>query len=149
MSVAENDSFMDALRTYLIGQVEELAEAGVVVYHHGESDPDEDVKNGAAKCQGVSALIFELGGDADEDMIPEQYAVELYVDTTKRNRRKTPALRLAGAIRAEMLRAIHRTATLRDCGHALFDTRVVGWKPLEDPAYVACRITLERKFFLT
>ena len=149
MSVAASYTFMGVLRAYLVASVAECLDAGVVVYYHGETDPDEDVKEGVAKCLGVSVLIFELGGEADEDVIPEQYAVQVYVDTTKRNRRKDPELRLASEIRDDIMRAIHRAAELRDNYQMLWDTRVKGWKPLDDGEYVAYQITLERKFHLT
>lgn len=163
------DDFLDALAALLTMRVpvvpattpatttpiiEELSTANVCVWHHGETDPDEDVKRAAQACQGVSVLIYDLGGEANPDgpataVIAHDAAVELYVDTRKRNRRKTGnTLRLAGAIRDDIMRQIHRAASLRGTQHSFFDTRLVRWQPLEDANYTAYRITCTRPISL-
>lgn len=149
----ETDAFLNALRAILIapgtGVAELAADEAVVVWHSGESDPDEDIKNGMAKTKGVSALIYDLGGEAgeDQDTITASAAVELFVDTSKRNRRKTPALRLGSQIRNEIMRKLHRAAALRNTA-AFFDCRVRGYQPLADPDYTAWRITVSHTIYL-
>lgn len=148
----DTDDFLVAVRQALLDAtaLPELVDANVVEWHHGESDPDEDIKAAAAKCGGVSVLIYDEGGDEDEpdsDLITAQAQVELYVDTTKRNRRKTPALRLGGAIRDDIMRTLHRHPALRNTA-AFADTRTRGYRVLADPEYAAWRITLTRKIYL-
>lgn len=148
------DAFLDAVKALLIHEengVSELRDLNTVVWHHGSTDPDEDIKNGIAKCDGVMVLIYDLGGEndnADEPIIAAECAVELYVDPTKRNRRKTPALRLAGEIRDDIMVTLHRAAALNDSAHCHGDVLVKSYKPLADPDFTAYRITLSRSIFL-
>jgi hypothetical protein len=149
------DSFLDAVKAALIaeGGVPEITDANSVVWHHGEPDPDEDIKKGIAACKGVHVLIYDLGGDNADDkagdpIIDALCAVELYVDTTKRNRRKTPALRLAGEIRNDIMVTLHRNTILNTSLHCQGDATVRGYKPLADPDYTAYRITVARSIFL-
>lgn len=147
------DSFLDSIKTALIAGVPELLDAGVVVYHHGNSDPDEDIKSAVAKCSGVSALIYDLGGDSDPDdanapVILAEAAIELYVDTTKRNRRKDATLRTAGAIRDDIMSTLHLSATIQSYDHCQMEPRVSGYRPVADPDYTVYRITLRRSIYI-
>lgn len=149
------DSFLDNVRTLLIGAggVPECLAANTVVWHHGDSDPDEDIKSGIAKCNGVHVMIYDLGGDSGDDgasqpIIDALCSVELFVDTTKRNRRKTPALRLGGKIRDDIMVTLHRAALLNDSLHCHGSATVRGYKPLADPDFTAWRITIGRSIFL-
>jgi hypothetical protein len=149
----DTDDFLVAVRTILIGSelLPELEDANVVQWHHGETDPDEDIKTAIAKCGGVSVLIYDEGGDEDSpdaDLIEAVAYVELYVDTTKRNRRKNTSLRLGGQIRDEIMRLLHRHADLRNTA-AFADTRCRGYRTLADPEFAAWRITLTRKIYLS
>lgn len=147
----ETDGFLTAVRDLLIsGVIAELTETNVVEWHHGVTDPDEDIKGAVAKCDGVAVLIYDRGGDEsgeDADLIQAEAVVELFVDTTKRNRRKTPALRRGGEIRDAMMRLMHRHPTLRNTA-AYADSRVKGYQVIEDPEFAAWRITLTRKIYL-
>lgn len=147
----ETDAFLTAVRALLTdGAIPELTAAGVVEYHHGETDPDEDIKAACAKCNGVSALVYDEGGDEtgeDSDMIEALAYVELFVDTTKRNRRKTPSLRRGGEIRDAIMRHLHRHPSLRNTA-AWADARTRGYRTLADPDFAAWRITLSRKIYL-
>lgn len=150
------DQNLDAIAELLADPdhgVAELTEDNLTVWHHGETDPDEDITNGINKCRGVSALIYDLGGDTDpaEASNPVIYcttAIELYVDTTKRNRRKTPELRLAGEIRDNIMRVLHLSPFLMDGAHCHMEPRISGYKPIADPAYVVFRILLRRSIIL-
>lgn len=148
------DAFLDAVKALLIHPdegVAELEDLNTVVWHHGSTDPDDDIKSGIAKCDGVMVLIYDLGGensDADEPIIAAECAVELFIDTTKRNRRKTPSLRLAGEIRDDIMVTLHRASQLNDSAHCHGDATVKGYKPLVDPDFTAWRITLSRSIFL-
>jgi hypothetical protein len=151
------DSSLDAIAALLAHStlgVAELSETNVTVFHHGQSDPDEDIKAGCNKCKGVHVLVYDLGGDsdpmnADSPVIDIIAAVELYLDTTKRNRRKTPDLRLAGQIRDDIMRSLHLSPELMDGEHCHMEPRVKGYKPIADPNYVVYRILLQRSIYLT
>lgn len=145
----ETDEFLDAIRGVLIAGVDELTADGVAVWHHGETDPDDDVKSGIAKCKGVSVLIYDLGGDAgaDEDVLKSTAAVELYIDPTKRNRRTHSELRLGSQIRNAIMRLLHRNRALRNQS-ASFDCRCRSYTPLVDPDYVAWKITVSHTIYL-
>lgn len=148
----ETNEFLEAIRSVLIAEdtgIPELTAEGVTVWQHGETDPDEDVKAGISKCKGVSVLIYDQGGDAgeDEDVMKATAAVELYIDTTKRNRRKTPSLRLGSQIRNEIMRLLHRNEDLRNTA-AIFDCRCQSYTPLNDPDYVAWRMTVSHTIYL-
>jgi hypothetical protein len=147
----ETDAFLTAVRDILIGgDIAELEAANVVEWHHGVTDPDEDIATAVGKCGGVAVLIYDLGGkesEADSDLIEADAALEIFVDTTKRNRRKTPALRLGGQIRDSVMRLLHRHADLRNTA-AWADCRVTGYQVLDDPSFAAWRITLNRKIYL-
>lgn len=146
------DEFLEAIRTVLIDEVDGVAELraeNVVVFQHGISDPDEDIRAGIANCQGVSVLVMDLGGNNDDleagnPEIPAEAAVELYVDTTKRNRRRTPSLRLAGQIRDDIMQCLHRAPHLNSAEHSFYDATVTGYRPISDPDFVVYRITLRR-----
>lgn len=150
------DSFLDSVKAVLIAAntgVAELSDTNTTVFHHGLSDADEDIKRGIARCGGVHCLIYDLGGDSDptdanSPVILSEVTVELYVDTTKRNRVKTPALRLAGAIRDEIMTCLHLNATLQATDHYHMETRVMGYRPLADPDYVAFAIRLQRPIYI-
>lgn len=150
------DAFLDAVKALLIhpdNGVAELVDLNTVVWHHGATDPDEDIKAGIGKCDGVSVLIYDIGGDNAEDVAGEpiiaaECIVELFIDTTKRNRRKTPALRLGGAIRDDIMVTLHRASSLNNSGHCHGAAVVKGYKPLVDPEYTAWKITLSRSIFL-
>ena len=147
----ETDAFLTAVRTLLSGgTIAELTAANVVEWHHGVTDPDEDIKASVAKCDGVAVLIYDLGGNGTEegsDLIQADAAIELFVDTTKRNRRKTPTLRTGGQIRDAIMRLVHRHATLRNTA-AYADSWVKGYQVLDDPEFATWRITLTRKIYL-
>lgn len=149
------DDFLDAVAGLLAASstVPELTGDNTLAWLHGASDPDEDIKRGSDKCQGVSALIFDMGGDSDPDdadspVILSEVMVELYVDTTKRNRRKTPSLRSAGAIRDAIMRTLHLAPQLIDGEHCHMEPKVRGYRPIQDPDYVVFRIRLERPILL-
>jgi hypothetical protein len=155
MASLDIDEFLEAIRTVLIDEADGVAELqaeNVVVYQHGPSDPDEDIEAGIAHCQGVSVLVMDLGGDSDAEAgnpeILSEAAVELYVDTTKRNRRKTPTLRTAGKIRDDIMQTLHRAAGLNSDEHSFYDAEVTGYRPIADPAYVVFRITVRRSIAL-
>jgi hypothetical protein len=146
----ETDDFLDGIRTVLLAGIPELSdEKSVVVWHSGESDPDEDVKAGMMKTKGVSVLIYDTGGDTegDDDTVGARVNVELYVDTTKRNRRKNPDLRYGSQIRTSIMRLLHRNRSLRNVA-VYFDCRVKGYEVLSDPEFAAWRITLAHNIYL-
>lgn len=150
------DDFLDALASLLADEDDGVAEFtadNIVVWHHGEADPDEDIQRGMKKCRAVSLLIHDLGGETDPQapsnpVISHEVALDLYVDPTKRNRRADSTLRLAGAIRDDIMRKVYRAHSLRGTQHSFFDTRVLRWSPLDDPDYVAYRITVSRPISL-
>jgi hypothetical protein len=152
MSSLETDAFLIAVRDILTdGTIEELSADNVSQWHHGVTDPDEDIRAAVAKCNGVAVLIYDLGGSETgegSDMIDAEAAVELYVATPKRNRRKNPNLRLGGEIRDAILRLLHRHASLRNTA-AFADCRVKSYQALDDPEFAAWRITLSRKIYLS
>lgn len=150
------DEFLDAVKEQLThpdSGVAELTAANVIVWHHGLSDPDEDIKTAVGKCQGVSVLVYDQGGDADPEdaaspVIISQLAIELFLDPSKRNRRKSPSLRTAGSIRDDIMRCLHLSAILLDASHCHMESHIKGYKPLADPDYVAYRIRLDRPIAL-
>lgn len=150
------DEFLEAIRTALIDEesgVPECVAENVVVFQHGPSDADEDIKVGISRCKGVSVLIYDLGSEneAVEAAFGElraEAAVELYVDTTKRNRRKDETLRLAGQIRDDIMQTLHRNPILTAEAHSFYDATVTGYQPVADPAFVVFRITLARSISL-
>lgn len=148
----ETDDFLIALRALLIDSddIPELNEANVVAWHHGEGDPNEDIANAVAKGGGVSVLIYDLGGDEDgpdSDVLNAEAAIELFVATAKRNRKKDAELRLGGQIRDSIMRLVHRNSDLRNMT-AVFDARIRGYVPLDDPDFTAWRITVARAIYL-
>lgn len=147
----ETDSFLDAVKTALLASADlpELATANVAVWHHGDGDPDEAVREGIAKAGGVAVLVYDLGGTADsEDTIRADAAVELYISPGKRSRKVDAARRLGGEIRDSIMRCLHRHTDLRNTA-AFFDCKVSGYVPLADPEFVAWRITLSRNIYLS
>lgn len=150
------DSFLDSVKAVLIAPttgVAELEDTNTTVFHHGTSDAAEDIAKGIAKCAGVHCLIFDMGGDSDpadanSPVILAEVTVELYVDPTKRNRAKTPTLRLAGAIRDAIMTCLHLNATLQATDHYHMETRVMGYRPLSDPDYAAFAIRLQRSIYI-
>ncbi len=150
------DQSLDAVAALLIdvtNGVAELTADNVTVFHHGQSDPDEDIQSGVSKCKGVHVLIYDLGGDSDPEdagspVIALVTGIELFVDTTKRNRRKTPGLRLAGEIRDDIMRTLHLSPFLIDREHCHMEPRITGYKPVSDPAYVVYRILLQRSIYI-
>ena len=146
----ETDPFLDALKDLLISSedIPELVEGNVAVWHHGVTDPDEDIANSITKFGGISVLVYDLGGNvADEDIIGAAAAIEFFVDTTKRNRRANTALRLGGEIRDAIMRLVHRNITLRNLSPN-FDCRVTGYSPLADAEFAAWRITVSHSIYL-
>jgi len=148
-----SDTFLDLVKTALLAGVPELVADNVTVWHSGPSDPTEDIQRGIAKCHGVSALIHDLGGDSDPDdasapVILARTAIELYVDTTKRNRTKTPTLRLPASIRDNIMTTLHANQTLLDGRHYHMEPRIKGYQPLADPDYVCYRVTLLSSIYL-
>lgn len=153
----ETDVFLTALKAVLLAAetsaLKALPEAtadNVILWHHGVTDPADDIAAGIAKCKGVSFLIYDLGGDEvdkDSDALTTTVIIELYVDTTKRNRTTHPELRLGGQIRDAVMRKVHRHPDLRN-KPAFFDTRVRGYVPLADDEVTAWRISISRTFFL-
>lgn len=149
------DQALDAIAALLIHATEgvaELTEDNVTVFHHGQSDPDEDIRAGISKCNGVHVLIYDLGGDSDPQdagspVILAETGIELFVDATKRNRRRSPALRLPGEIRDDIMRTLH-LAPLLDYNHTHMEPRITGYKPVQDPAYVVYRIQLQRSIVI-
>jgi hypothetical protein len=149
------DDYLDALGTLLANSdaLPELSAMNITVWHHGESDPDEDIKGGIVKCKGVHVMIYDLGGDNEDEeagdpAVAPVAAIELFIDATKRNRRKTPDLRSGGAIRDAIMRVVHRAPELLGAYHVAYDTVVTGYKPLADPDYAAWRITAKRMISL-
>lgn len=151
MTSLETDAFLTAVRSALLAATAcpELTEANVRTWHHGDTDPAEDIEAAAAKCGGVAVLIYDLGGNEtgqEADVIRAEAAVELYVAAARRPRRQ-PGIRLGGEIRDSIMRSLHRHADLRNTA-AFFDTRVSGYAPLADPEFAAWRITLSRSIYL-
>lgn len=149
------DQALDAIAALLIHSTDGVAELNadnVTVFHHGQSDVDEDIRAGISKCKGVHVLIYDIGGDSEPEdagspVIAAVAGIELFVDTTKRNRRKTPSLRLAGEIRDDIMRTLHLSELL-DYTHTHMEPRITGYKPVSDPAYVVYRITLQRSIYI-
>jgi hypothetical protein len=144
------DSFLDLVKSVLTAGVAELSASNTTTWHAGAADPDEDIANGCRKCQGVSALIYDLGGDNDPEdatapVILCQTAIELFIDPTKR---RASNLRTPGAIRDAIMLALHGNATLQDSCHYHMRPRVTGYRPLADPSYTCFRITLQRSIYL-
>lgn len=149
----ETDTFLDAVKTALLAceDLPELSAAAVAVWHHGDTDPDDEIKDATAKSKGVAALIYDLGGDAagdDADVITATAAVELYVSAPKHSRKVDATRRHGGEIRDSIMRCLHRHADLRNTA-AFFDCRVTGYTPLADPEFTAWRITLTRSIYLS
>lgn len=146
----DTDALLDAIRTQLLAGIAELSDdKAVVVWHQGESDPDDDIKNGIAKTKGVSVLIYDEGGAAaeDADTLACTVALELYVDTTKRQRKNHPTTRYASEIRNAIMRLLHRNPSLRQ-NAPYFDCRVKSYTPLADPDYAAWQIVLSHTIYL-
>jgi len=148
MSQLETDAFLTAVRDQLITDVAECEAVNTVVWLLGDNDPDEMIKAAVAKAAGVSVLIYDLGGDADdEDMIRAKAVVELYVSPTKTFRKTQQNARTAGAIRNDIMRTLHRSSALRNTSPN-YDCRVLSYQPLADPEYVAFRITITHSIYL-
>ncbi len=153
----ETDTLLTAIKDVMLAAetsplklLPEATAANVVIWHHGVTDPDEDLKAAMNKSKGVSFLIYDLGGDesaADSDSLSASIIIELYVDTTKRSRKVNPNLRLGGQIRDALMRKLHRHPDLRNKPQ-FYDCRVRGYSPLADDEFAAWRITLVRSFFL-
>lgn len=147
------DDYMDLVKTVLVAGIAELTTDNVVVYLMGLPDPDEDIRSGIARCHGVSCLITDQGGDSDPDdaespCILSEIAVEIYLDPTKRNRRKTASLRTMAEIRESVMRLLHLNATLASGEHVYMEPRVKGYSLVADPDYVVSRIRLQRSIYL-
>ncbi len=144
----EADDFLTAGRDQLVAGVAECETVNTVVWLLGDNDPDELIKAAVAKAAGVSVLIYDLGGDTeDEDMIRAKAAVELYVDPGKTFRKTQQNGRTAGAIRNDIMRTLHRSAALRNTSPN-YDCRVISYQPLADDTYIAFRITLSHSIYL-
>ena len=145
----QTDEFLEAVGAVLIAAagVPELIAKNVIVWQHGTTDPDEDIAASIGKTGGVSVLIYDLGGDATDDVLTSEAAVELYVATTKRNRRADPTLRVGSQIRNSIMRALHRNAELQNLA-PYFDCRVIGYTPLDDGEFSAWRITITHTIYL-
>lgn len=149
------DSFLDSVKTAIAAGVPELSSSeAVCVYHHGNSDPDEDIRAAVAKTNGVCCLVYDLGGDSDPDnalspVILSEAVIELYVDTTKRNRRKDATLRTAGAIRDDIMATLHLNASVTNSEHIYMEPHITGYRPVADPDYVVYRISLKRSIYIS
>ncbi|MBK1884101.1 hypothetical protein JIN85_16900 [Luteolibacter pohnpeiensis] len=152
------DEFLDKVRAVLIapeteGGVPELTDKNTMVFHHGESDPTEDIERGIRECKGVHVIILEDGGDndpedADAPVILTDLFIELFIDTTQRPRRVDSQLRLGGQIRDDIMQTLHMNQSLRNEQHAFYHTKVKGFRPIADPDYTAWRIRLQRCIYL-
>lgn len=156
------DPFLDALREALIateGGVPELTgtpgqdDGNVQVFHLGNADPSDDIRSGMNRCKGVHVLIYDIGGDSEPDdanapVINVDAVVELYVDPTKRDRRRDPSRRLPGEIRDDIMQTLHLNESILRDQHNFYDTTVRSYRPIADPEFVVYRITVRRSVYL-
>lgn len=151
------DAFLDAVATLLADPehgVAELSPDNVLVWRHGESDPEEDIRRAIQACKGVSVLVLDQGGNSDPSdaaapVILSETWVELYIDPVRQNRRKHPGVRLPGEIRDDIMRTVHASPLLMDPeDHSMFEAGVRGYQPVADPEYVVFRIRIERPIYL-
>lgn len=149
MTPLETDDFLTAVRAALLADVAECLDANTVLWLLGDADPDESIKANAARCQGVSLLIYDQGGTSqqDEDVILSTAAVELYVSPMKHGRKVDANRRTPAAIRNDIMQKLHRSPTLRNLSPN-YDCRVRGYQALSDPEFVAYRITISHSIFL-
>lgn len=148
--IADSDGLMRALAAVLVADVAELDARGVVVWHHGQGDPTEDIEEGVGRCGGVALLITDDGGEetigeGDAPILEHQIHMELYVDATQRGKMR-PGMRYGGQIRDAVMRAVHCNPALRPYQHCMMDLRVVRFMKVSDPDYAVWRIVLARTF---
>ena len=141
------DTFLDAIAAALIAGMAEFTAANVRVWDGGQA-PDDDIAAGCGKCHGVSALIYDLGGDCDPDdddnpVILAEAAVELYIDPTKRPKKHTE-MRIPGTLRDAAMTCLHLNPLLSPGEHSFYEAKIRGYKPVADPTYIVYRIRIRR-----
>ena len=152
MSATTIDAWLELVKTALVA-LDDFDSNNVIVWD-GNQDPTDDIAAGCLKAKGVSALIYDLGGDADPDeaagpSILADAAVEIFIDPTKRRHRSTVGMLAPGALRDLVMASLHENETLNTGSHCPRETKVTGYKPVADPNYIVYRIRLRRTIVLT